>query len=75
MDRTQELLLEFRRLCGKYGLIRADAERIIDEMREAGGRRVTQASAHFWDHAARYDGLDGSEERLWRTAMPTLRRI
>jgi hypothetical protein len=39
MDRTQELLLELRRLRGKYGLIRADAERIIDEIKEAGSER------------------------------------
>jgi DNA-binding NarL/FixJ family response regulator len=35
MDRTQELLLELRRLRGKYGPLRADSERIIDEIREA----------------------------------------
>jgi DNA-binding NarL/FixJ family response regulator len=39
MDRTQQLLLELRRLRGKHGLIRADAERIIDEIREAGSER------------------------------------
>jgi DNA-binding NarL/FixJ family response regulator len=40
MDRTQQLLLELRRLRGKYGLVRGDSERIIDEIREAAsGRR------------------------------------
>jgi len=39
MDRTQELLLELRRLRGKYGLPRADSERIIDEIREAASER------------------------------------
>jgi len=31
-DRTQKLLLELRRLRGKYGPLRADSERIIDEI-------------------------------------------
>jgi DNA-binding CsgD family transcriptional regulator len=39
MDRTQELLLELRRLRGKYGPLRADSERIIDEIREAASER------------------------------------
>jgi DNA-binding CsgD family transcriptional regulator len=34
MDRTQELLLELRRLRVKYGLPRGDSERIIDEITE-----------------------------------------
>jgi DNA-binding CsgD family transcriptional regulator len=48
MDRTQELLLELRRLRGKYGLLRADSERIVDEIREAasdGGPRQEHGSA------------------------------
>jgi DNA-binding NarL/FixJ family response regulator len=39
MDRTQELLLELRRLRGKYGPLRVDSERIIDEIREAVSER------------------------------------
>jgi DNA-binding NarL/FixJ family response regulator len=39
MDRTQQLLLELRRLRGKHGLVRADAERIIDEIRESASER------------------------------------
>ena len=35
MDRTQELLLELRRLRGKYGPLRADSERIIEQVTEA----------------------------------------
>jgi DNA-binding NarL/FixJ family response regulator len=39
MDRTQELLLELRRLRGKYGPLRADSERIIDEIKETASER------------------------------------
>lgn len=39
MDRTQELLLELRRLRGKYGFVRADSERIIDEITAAASER------------------------------------
>jgi len=39
MDRTQELLLELRQLRGKYGFLRADSERIIDEIRETASER------------------------------------
>jgi DNA-binding CsgD family transcriptional regulator len=38
-DRTQELLLELRRLRGKYGPLRADSERIIDEITAAASER------------------------------------
>ena len=39
MDRTQELLLELRRLRGKYGIPRADSERIINEITAAASER------------------------------------
>ena len=39
MDRTQQLMLELRRLRGKHGLVRADSERIIDEIRESASER------------------------------------
>jgi DNA-binding CsgD family transcriptional regulator len=41
MDRTQELLLELRRLRGKDGSLRADSERIIDEIGEAASQRIS----------------------------------
>jgi DNA-binding CsgD family transcriptional regulator len=40
-DRTQELLLELRRLRGKYGPLRADSERIIERITEAASERIS----------------------------------
>lgn len=45
MDRTQELLLELRRLRGKYGPLRADSERIIAEIGKPASERGP-AQAH-----------------------------
>jgi len=44
MDRTQELLLELRRLRGKYGLLPTDSERIIHGIRDAASERVSRES-------------------------------
>ena len=39
IDRTNELLLEFRGLRGKYGLLQTDSERILDRIGEADSER------------------------------------
>jgi hypothetical protein len=53
MDRTQESLLELRRLRGKYGPLRTHSERIIDEISIRGLSGLFESSKLCADYHAR----------------------